>query len=36
VVIPISDTARYDPNPDGVDDITLGAEIVIQVTNIYP
>jgi hypothetical protein len=36
VVIPISDTARYDPNPDGVNDITLGAEIVIQVTNIYP
>jgi hypothetical protein len=26
---------RYDPYPDGVDDVTLGANIIIQVTDIY-
>lgn len=34
VVIPESDTARYDP--DGDQNIVLGANVKIQVVNIYP
>ena len=34
-VIYETDDPRYDPYPDGQDDIVLGARIIVQISNIY-
>jgi hypothetical protein len=34
-VIIETDDPRYDPYPDGIDDVYLGATIIIQVTEVY-